>query len=154
MNARARIALAFWGRFGPAMLIGLSVLSGPAAARAQSYTVEWFTIDGGGGSSSGGSFQVTGTAGQPDSGNASGGIYELSGGFWAGAAESASVIAPMLFVARSGASLIISWSPNTPGFMLEQSDRLSPASWLSMPDGNPATVPLGPGLKFYRLRKF
>ena len=37
-----------------------------AAASAQSYSIDWFTIDGGGGSSTGAIYQVTGTIGQPD----------------------------------------------------------------------------------------
>jgi hypothetical protein len=43
------------------------------------------TVDGGGGSSSGEGFILTGTVGQPDAGTqtASGGEYALAGGFWA-----------------------------------------------------------------------
>lgn len=40
------------------------------------------TVDGGGGTSSGGSFQISGSAGQPDAGQLSGGSFELNGGFW------------------------------------------------------------------------
>jgi hypothetical protein len=51
--------------------------------RAQSYSIDWFTIDGGG-ASSGGVFSVSGTIGQPDA-NAqpmTGGQLSLVGGFW------------------------------------------------------------------------
>jgi len=41
---------------------------------------QW-TVDAGGGSASGGSFMVMGTAGQPDAG-VLGGDYDLNGGFW------------------------------------------------------------------------
>ena len=40
-------------------------------------------LDGGGGASSGGSYTLTGTAGQPDAGRLSGGTYTIGGGFWA-----------------------------------------------------------------------
>lgn len=46
------------------------------------------TIDGGGGSSGGGEFQVSGTVGQPDAGTLSGGDYQLTGGFWGTAVDS------------------------------------------------------------------
>jgi hypothetical protein len=48
------------------------------------YKMSWFTIDGGGGTSSGGAFGLTGTIGQPDSAKSSSGGYELNGGFQPG----------------------------------------------------------------------
>ncbi len=48
---------------------------------AGQYQMNWFTIDGGGGTSSGGKFTLTGTIGQPDSGTSSNNGYELNGGF-------------------------------------------------------------------------
>src|SRR4051812_50030106 len=49
-------------------------------AVAQNYSIDWFSIDGGGGTSTGGVYSVTGTIGQPDAGNMSGGTYSLIGG--------------------------------------------------------------------------
>lgn len=46
------------------------------------YEIRWYTIDGGGGVSSGGQYIVRGTIGQADAGCMSGGDYELEGGFW------------------------------------------------------------------------
>jgi hypothetical protein len=48
------------------------------------YELSWYTIDGGGGRSSGGDFTLTGTTGQPDAAYSRGGNYELLGGFWPG----------------------------------------------------------------------
>jgi hypothetical protein len=48
------------------------------------YEINWYTIDGGGGLSSGGLYTLTGTIGQPDSAYSVGGNYELLGGFWPG----------------------------------------------------------------------
>ena len=48
------------------------------------YEIVWSTIDGGGGTSSGGSYTLSGTIGQPDAGEMSGGDYVLTGGFWFG----------------------------------------------------------------------
>ena len=49
------------------------------------YNISWFTVDGGGGTSSGGAYMLSGIVGQPDAGVLSGGTYALVGGFWAGA---------------------------------------------------------------------
>jgi hypothetical protein len=48
------------------------------------YSISWYTIDGGGGQSSGGQYKLTGTIGQPDTDYSTGGNYELLGGFWPG----------------------------------------------------------------------
>jgi hypothetical protein len=47
--------------------------------------IPWYTIDGGGGTSAGGSFTLSGTIGQPDVATMSGGSFTLVGGFWSGA---------------------------------------------------------------------
>ena len=63
---------------------------GTATAQAQSgggYDLDWWTVDGGGATSSaGGSYSLSGTIGQPDAGTSTGGTYTLSGGFWTGGA--------------------------------------------------------------------
>jgi hypothetical protein len=49
------------------------------------YTLDWWTVDGGGATSStGGSYTLGGTIGQPDAGTSGGGTYTLDGGFWGG----------------------------------------------------------------------
>jgi hypothetical protein len=53
----------------------------PRAAE-DSYTVEWYTIDGGGGSIGSGTYALNGTSGQPDAALVSAGSYSLAGGFW------------------------------------------------------------------------
>lgn len=60
----------------------------PIAARAQSggaYDLTWSTVDGGGATGvTGGAYWLGGTAGQPDAGVSTGGLYSLQGGFWYG----------------------------------------------------------------------
>lgn len=47
-------------------------------------TIDWYTIDGGGGTSTGGLYTLSGTIGQPDAGTPmSGGSFSIVGGFWA-----------------------------------------------------------------------
>jgi hypothetical protein len=50
------------------------------------YQIDWYTIDGGGGTSTGGRYVLTGTIGQPDAGYSADARYELLGGFWPGGA--------------------------------------------------------------------
>ncbi len=48
------------------------------------FQVNWFSIDGGGGASSGGDYAIGGNVGQVDAGTLTGGDYTVSGGIWAG----------------------------------------------------------------------
>ena len=68
--------------FGLNILLAMSLLAGSAAALGAGYSLDWFTVDGGGGTSNGGNYSLTGTLGQPDAGALSGGNYSLAGGFW------------------------------------------------------------------------
>ena len=65
------------------VLLGSLALS--TAAHAQPFSINWYTIDGGGGTSTGGTFSVSGTIGQPDAGTLTGGTFEVKGGYWSGA---------------------------------------------------------------------
>lgn len=63
-----------WGALVIALFAG--------AANAQ-LTIEWYTIDCGGGTLGGGAMEISGTVGQPDAqGPYFGGLYEVNGGFW------------------------------------------------------------------------
>ena len=63
----------------------LCVLStNPVWANGGTYDLNWTTIDGGGGTSRGGQYVLTGTIGQPDADWSRAGGYELLGGFWPG----------------------------------------------------------------------
>ena len=64
-------------------LILLLVLLVPTCGFAQQYSIDWYKVAGGGGTSTGGTYQVSATIGQPDaSGAMTGGNYSLTGGFW------------------------------------------------------------------------
>jgi hypothetical protein len=70
--------------FALALLILATAVSAQLAGPA--YDLSWNTVDGGGGTSTGGTFTLSGTIGQPDaSGPLTGGTFSLSGGFWPGA---------------------------------------------------------------------
>ena len=66
------------------ILVLIVFVSGMALA-AGNYDLSWWTVDGGGGTSSGNGFTLNATLGQPDAGTlASGGGYTLASGFWHG----------------------------------------------------------------------
>lgn len=57
------------------------------------YELTWSTIDDGGATfSTGGTYELGGTVGQPDAGTLSGGTYALGGGFWGLAASVANAV--------------------------------------------------------------
>ena len=67
-------------------VIAVVLFSFVSVAAGNGYSVDWWTVDGGGGiSSTGGSYSLAGSIGQPDAGTASGGTYSVVGGFWGGA---------------------------------------------------------------------
>ena len=64
-------------------LTAIAVLGIVSASALGVYGLDWWTVDGGGGTfSSGGSYSLGGTIGQPDAGTSNGGTYTLDGGFW------------------------------------------------------------------------
>jgi len=69
------------------VLLMLGVTS--AAALADDFDVDWYTVDGGGEMwTTGGDYELSGTIAQPDAGGAmTGGDFELTGGFWPGVEE-------------------------------------------------------------------
>ena len=125
-------------------------------AQAQSYDISWWTIDGGGGTSAGGVYTLTGTIGQPDAGTMSGGNYTLVGGFWALPLAIQTEDAPTLTIVPSAPGFAqVSWSPSTPGFVLQETSSLWPSNWVNCVSAatNPVVVPAGLPVMFYRLHK-
>ena len=130
-------------------------------AHAQSYSVDWYTIDGGGGTSTGGVYSVTGTIGQPDAGYMSGGNYSINGGFWGVIAAVQTPGAPLLSVSLTSTNtVLVAWLYPSMGFNLQQNSALGTTNWLSVTNspvqvGEQLQVILQPptGNRFYRLIK-
>ncbi len=127
------------------------------------FAIDWSTVDGGGGRSTGGVYSVSGTIGQPDAGTMSGGSYTLSGGFWGVVAAVQTPGAPWLRVLRTSTNtVVVSWPLPADGWVLEVTNALSAAAafWpqISPPyETNGVNLqfvePSPPGNKFYRLHK-
>lgn len=133
-------------------------VAGGNALHAQSFSIDWFTIDGGGGTSTGGVYSLSGTIGQPDAGKMSGGTFSIDGGFWGIIAAVQTPGGPLLSIERIGSAVRVYWPTNATGFLLDQSLTVTGAwSQVSFPYTTNATqisitVPAPAGNKFYRLR--
>jgi hypothetical protein len=60
-----------------------AILPAPDAPTA-AFSIPWWSVDGGGGTSQGGIYALNGGAGQPDAAFSTGGVYALQGGFFSG----------------------------------------------------------------------
>jgi hypothetical protein len=101
-----------------------------SGVHAQPYSIDTYKIAGGGGTSSGGNYSVTGTIGQPEAGAAmSGGNYSVTGGFWSLISVVPTPGAPTLTITHSGNSVKISWPYPSTGWTLQQNSDLSTANW-------------------------
>jgi hypothetical protein len=89
----------------------MAILSALAVSHAQNYTIDWSTVDGGGGTSTGGVYSLSGTIGQPDAGTMSGGNYTLAGGFWGVLGVVQTPGAPYLWVMRTSTNTVCVWWP-------------------------------------------
>jgi len=82
----------------------LALAASPAAAQ---YEISWWTVDGGGAvGAAGGSFTLSGTAGQPDAGGPyAGGSYTIHSGFWSIAAGGSAGLIADLAITKTDGSL-------------------------------------------------
>jgi len=143
------------------VVFGLAGLLASASV-AQSYSIDWHTIDGGGGTSTGGVYSVSGTIGQPDAGAPmSGGKYSLTGGFWSLYAVQTPG-APLLTIAFTETNAIaVSWPSPSLGFDLQvNTNGIGTVNWSNAPgliqdDGTTKKVIVNPpnGNRYYRLFK-
>src|SRR5262245_31978122 len=99
-------------------------------ASAQSFAIDWHTV-GGGGTSTGATFAVTGTIGQSDAGSQpmTGGNFSLTGGFWSLFAVQTPGAPVLKIMLTSTNSAIVSWPSPSTGFVLQQSTELNAVNW-------------------------
>jgi hypothetical protein len=117
-------------------LLALSTLIlQPSTASAQQYSIDWYKIAGGGGTSTGGTYQVSGTIGQHDAGRPmSGGNYSLTGGFWALISVVQTAGAPTLFISHAGNTVTVYWQ-DVSGWALQQNGNLAASAGWSASSG-------------------
>ncbi|HUA66461.1 MAG TPA: hypothetical protein VME24_11475 [Alphaproteobacteria bacterium] len=128
------------------------------AAMAQSYSINWYKVAGGGGVSTGGTYAVSGTIGQPDASMPmTGGNYSLTGGFWAFISVLQTPAAPRLYISHSGKTVTVFWQ-DVAGWTLQQTSSLNPpvtwtlnTSWTTSGGTNYLNLTSPSGKLFYQL---
>ena len=145
-----------------ALLLFTTGLVFATRALAQSYSIDWFTIDGGGGTSTGGVYQVAGTIGQPDAGGPmAGGSFSLTGGFWS-LYTVQTPGAPLLSIAKTTTNTVaVFWPSPSTGYVLQQNTHsVASVNWSNVvtapiDDSVTKTVIINPptGNRYYRLFK-
>ena len=137
------------------LLIPLLLIA--AAVSAQQYSVDWYKIAGGGGTSTSATYQVTGTIGQPDaSGAMTGGNYSLTGGFWSLISVVQTPGAPVLTITYSGNQAVVSWDASISGWTLQTNVNLATPTWgnyLGSIVNNRVTNAPPKGKLFFRLKQ-
>ena len=124
------------------------------------YSIDWFTTDGGGGTSTGGVYSVSGTIGQPDaSGSMTGGNFSLTGGFWALYAVQTPGAPVLSIILTATNTAMVYWPSPSTGYNLQVNTNLATTNWVipteTVTDNgvikyiivNPPT-----GSRFYRLQ--
>ena len=99
-------------------------------ALGQQYSIDWYKVAGGGGTSTNGQYAISGTIGQHDAGGPmTGGNYSLTGGFWALISVLQTPGAPTLYISHSGNTVTVYWQAVS-GWTLHQNNNLAnPAGW-------------------------
>jgi hypothetical protein len=148
---------------GNGALLLLAILAQLTTGFGQNYSIDWYKISGGGGTSTGGTYQVSGTIGQHDAGGPmTGGSYSLTGGFWALISVVQTPGLPNLIVTHSGNSVIVSWpDPATNSYTLQQNASLSNSGgWVTSgysitPANGTNSITVNPptGNLFFRLKQ-
>jgi len=135
-------------------LLGLLL---PGISFAQQYTIDWYKVAGGGGTSTGATYSVTGTIGQHDAGGPMiGNGYSVTGGFWALINVVQTPGAPLLTITYAGNQSVVSWPSSITGWTLQTNNNLATGAWgnyLGIIVNNIATNPPSKGNLFFRLKQ-
>jgi hypothetical protein len=141
------------------LLLGLLI---PGTGFTQSYSIDWYKIAGGGGTSTGGTYQVSGTIGQHDAGGPmTGGNYSLTGGFWSLISVVQTAGLPNLIIVPNGSNSVKILWPDTGSYTLQQNSNLvATAGWttsgysITTANGtNSITITPPTGNLFFRLKQ-
>jgi hypothetical protein len=101
---------------------------------AQQYSINWSKVAGGGGTSAGGAYQVSGTIGQHDAGGPmTSGNYSLTGGFWSVITVVQTPGAPRLTISFNSPlpTVTVSWPSSATNYVLQQNSNLNTANWIN-----------------------
>lgn len=113
----------------PILLLLISI-----SVHAQPFSADWYKIAGGGGTTTGGVYSVTGTIGQHDATTNSaltGGQFSVTGGFWSMISVVQQPDAPNLLIVPIGPNSVqVRW-PATGSFTLQQNGNRATTNWVT-----------------------
>src|ERR1700742_822598 len=147
--------------FSISLIAGFALAISASQASAQNYSIDWYKIAGGGGTSTNGQYSVSGTIGQHDaSGPMTGGNYSLTGGFWRLLSVVQTAGSPTLRIfLTSSNTAVVAWPSSTTGFTLQQNSNAGDANWTAVSGtinvvGSENQVVITPptGREFFRLK--
>lgn len=141
------------------ILLSVLLLTSALSLPAQ-FSVNWATISGGGGRSSGGVHSIQASIGQPAPGASGAGGYSLQAGFWATPVVMQTPGAPPLRIARIDTNtVLLAWPVTSTTFTLQVNNDLATTNWSTV--ANPANlvgsenqvaIPFSAAPRFYRLQ--
>lgn len=142
------------------LLLVLSGFGRPTSALAQSYSINWYKIAGGGGTSTNGQYSLSGTIGQQDAGGTlTGPGFALTGGFWSLFVVQTSGAPSLGIRSTQTNSVVVFWPSPSTGFSLQQNSNLSTTNWVAPAeivndDGTNRFIVVTPpvGSRYYRLK--
>ena len=140
------------------MLLGLLAV---VSALASDTALKASYISSGGGTSSGGTYTMSGTVGQPVTLISSNGQYRLEPGFWAMMSVISTPEGPAIAFQRTGNQVVFTWSEPPGTYVLQKATTLgNAADWqnvsqtpVQVGEQNALSLELAPGNQFFRLRK-
>jgi hypothetical protein len=139
----------------------LLLLLAESSSRAQNFIIDWFSINSGGGASSGGSFELSATIGEVGAGSLSGGQFSLDAGYWSIETVQPASNPPLLTITPTDTNtVVVSWPSPSTSFSLQQTTDLNSTSWSDVSaipndDGTIKSIifPLTSGNLFLRLKR-
>lgn len=146
-------------RFFIAAACGAVLLGSVRVALAQEFSIEAYSIEALGATSSGGEFTLSGSVGPSEPVRMTGGEFTLEGGFWALITAIQTPGLPRLIVEWTPNQLVrVAWSADYPDFQLQQSASLPSGVWTAVTNAPVAVpgqwevlLPPSQGQNFYRL---
>ena len=138
----------------------LGLLTFVCARSSAQYSIDWYSIDGGGGTSTGGVYSVSGTIGQHDAGGPmTGGNFSLTGGFWSLYAVQTPGTPVLSIKLTTTNTAMVYWPSPSTGFNLQVNTNLTTMNWVTPAEsvtdnGTIKYIMVNPptGNRFYRLK--
>lgn len=110
---------------------GLSLLT--LGTQAQTYSIDWDVIAGGGGTVTGGVYSASSAIGQMVAGGSlAGGVYSVSSGFWSLYAVATPGAPTLSLLLSDPKTVVVAWPSSATGWTLQQSTDLVTGTWITL----------------------